>query len=250
MPPPQNEFEQPIGPPVPGWTARAEPPRTPMLGRFCRVEPVDVERHVEDLYEAFSEAPDARDWTYLTAGPFPDFASYRDYLTVAAASLDPFHHAIIDLASGKAIGTAALMRIDKPNGAIEVGSVAYSRRLKHTAVASEAMFLFMQRVFDELGYRRYEWKCDHFNSASRAAALRYGFRFEGIFRNATIYKGRSRDTAWYAMIEADWPAIRRAYEQWLQPANFDQSGQQRTRLADLIARATGSPRLETPSRPV
>jgi len=230
-----NEYEQPIGPPVAGWAARPEPPSTPMDGRFCRVEPVDLERHARDLYEAFSEAPDGRDWTYMTIGPFPDLASYKEYLALAVASPDPFHHAIVDLASGKAIGTVALMRIDRPNGVIEVGSVTYSRRLKRTPAATETMFLLMRRVFDELGYRRYEWKCDHFNAPSRAAALRYGFRYEGIFRNATVYKGRSRDTAWYSMTDAEWPAIRRAYEQWLEPANFDASGMQRKRLADFVA---------------
>jgi RimJ/RimL family protein N-acetyltransferase len=237
-----NEFEQPVGPQVPGWAARDEPPRTQMSGRFCRVEPVDVERHAQDLYRSFSEAPDGRDWTYMTVGPFPDLASYRDYLTLAAASPDPFHHAIIDLATGKAVGTTALMRIDRPSGVIEVGSVTYSRRLRRTPAATEAMFLLMRRVFDELGYRRYEWKCDHLNAPSRAAALRYGFRFEGIFRNATVYKGRSRDTAWYSIIDSEWPALKGAYEQWLRPENFDDAGRQRERLADLIAAAAGPAR--------
>ena len=232
-----NEFGQPIGPDVPGWTARAETPRSPMPGRLCRVEPIDVERHAADLYEAYSEAPDGRDWTYMSGGPFADLKTYRAYAERMQASADPFHHAIIDLASGKAVGTAAFMRIDRPNGVIEVGHVAYSPRLKHTPVATEAMFLLMTRVFDELGYRRYEWKCDHLNAASRAAALRYGFQYEGIFRHATIYKGRSRDTAWFAMIDTGWPALRRGYERWLRPENFDAKGRQIERLADSIARA-------------
>src|SRR5688572_2603371 len=148
-----NEFGQAIGPALPGWSPRAELPRTPMLGRVCRVEPVDVERHLADLYDAYSAAPDARDWTYLSSGPFPDLESYRTRLTQMKDSADPFHHTIIDLASGKAAGTASLMRIDRQNGVVEVGNVAYSRRLQNSAVATEAMFLFMKRVFDALGYR-------------------------------------------------------------------------------------------------
>ena len=232
-----NEFGQPIGPALPGWSTRGEVPRTPMTGRVCRVEPVEDERHLGDLYEAYSAAPDTRDWTYLSSGPFPDLESYRTRLTQMKESADPFHHVIVDLASGKAVGTAALMRIDRPNGVIEVGHVTYSRRLKNTAVATEAMFLLMKRVFDELGYRRYEWKCDSLNAASRAAALRYGFQYEGIFRNAMVYKGRSRDTAWFAMIDTDWPALRRGYERWLRPENFDANGKQIERLADSISKA-------------
>jgi RimJ/RimL family protein N-acetyltransferase len=239
----QNEYAQPIGEPVPGWTARSEPPRSPMIGRYCRIEPVDVERHAADLYQAYSEAHDGRDWTYMFAGPFADFASYRQYLTSAVSGADPLHHAIIDLATGKAVGTAALMRIDRTHGVIEVGHIAYSPRLKRTPAATEAMFLLMKRVFDELGYRRYEWKCDHLNAPSRAAALRYGFQFEGIFRQAVIYKGRSRDTAWFSMIDSEWPAVRSGFEEWLRPENFDGAGKQLKRLSDLIDQArsaTGS----------
>ena len=238
MAPRLNEFGQPIGPDVPGWTAREETPRSAMVGRLCRVEPIDVERHVVDLYDAYSAAPDGRDWTYMSGGPFGDLESYRAYAERMQASPDPLHHAIVDLASGKAVGTAALMRIDRAVGVIEVGHVAYSLRLKHTPVATEAMFLLMRRVFDELGYRRYEWKCDSLNAASRAAALRYGFQFEGIFRNATVYKGRSRDTAWFAMIDTDWPVIRRGYERWLRPENFEGSGEQIERLSDSLAQVS------------
>jgi RimJ/RimL family protein N-acetyltransferase len=234
-----NEFQQPVGAALPAWTPRARPPRTPLTGRFCRIEPVDVERHAAELHEAYSEAPDGGDWTYMGGGPFADLAAYRAYLTQAAAGQDPLHYAIIDLATGKAAGTFSLMRIDPANGVIEVGNVAYSRRLRRTPVATEAMYLLTTRVFDELGYRRYEWKCDHLNAPSRAAALRYGFQYEGIFRQAVIYKGRTRDTAWFAMIDAEWPRIRRGYEQWLAAENFDAAGAQRQTLATLIARQRG-----------
>jgi RimJ/RimL family protein N-acetyltransferase len=231
----QNEYQQPIGPPVIGWTPRPLPPRSALVGRHCRLEPVDTERHAADLYEAYSEAADGRDWTYLFVGPFPDFAGYRDYLVKATANPDPLHHAIIDLASGKPVGTAALMRIDPAHGAIEVGHITYSPRLQRTRAATEAMYLLMRRVFDELGYRRYEWKCDDNNLRSRAAAARYGFQFEGIFRQAIVYKGRSRDSAWFSIIDSEWPAIRSGFEQWLSPANFDAAGNQVEPLSVLIA---------------
>ena len=233
----ENEYQQPIGPPVTGWTERARPPRTPLTGRYCRLEPVDVERHAADLHQAFSEAADGRDWTYLFVGPFSDFASYRAYLVKATAGDDPLHLSIIDLASGKAVGTAALMRIDPAHGVIEVGHITYSPWLQRTAAATEAMYLLLRRVFDELGYRRYEWKCDDNNLRSRAAAVRYGFQFEGIFRQAIVYKERSRDTAWFSIIDSEWPAIRSGFEQWLVPGNFDAAGKQRQSLAVLIAQA-------------
>ncbi|MBK9606506.1 MAG: GNAT family N-acetyltransferase [Betaproteobacteria bacterium] len=235
-----NEYQQPIGPPVPGWSPRPLPPRSAIVGRYCRIEPVDVERHAADLFQAYSEASDSRDWTYLFVGPFADFASYRDYLVKATTGNDPLHHAIIDLATDKAVCTAALMRIEPAHGVIETGHITYSPRLQRTPAATEAMYLLMRRVFDELGYRRYEWKCDDNNLRSRAAAARYGFQFEGIFRQAIVYKGRSRDTAWFSITDSEWPAIRKGFEQWLAPANFDAAGNQVERLSALIARARAS----------
>lgn len=234
-----NEFDQPVGPDLPDWTPRAQPPRTPITGRYCRLEPVDVERHARDLYEAYASAPDGRDWTYMSAGPFPDFDSFYAHAQKIAASSDPLHHAIIDLATGKAIGTLSLMRIDPANGVIEVGHVAYSPLVKRTRAGTEAQFLLMRRAFDELGYRRYEWKCDALNGPSRRAAARYGFAFEGIFRQAIIYRGRARDTAWFSIIDSEWPAISRGFAQWLAPENFDAEGRQHAALADLIAAARG-----------
>jgi len=147
---------------------------------------------------------------------------------------DPLFHAIVERKTGEAVGVASYLRIDPANGVIEVGHINYSPLLQRTRAATEAMFLMMRRVFDELGYRRYEWKCDALNAPSRAAAGRYGFRFEGIFRQATVYKGRNRDTAWYAIIDKDWPALKAAYERWLAPENFDAEGRQRVRLAALV----------------
>jgi RimJ/RimL family protein N-acetyltransferase len=230
----RNEFGQPIGAPVVGWTARERPPRSAMHGRWCRVEPYDVARHGAELEAVYAEAGDARDWTYLAANRVP---------IPPDGGADPMHHTIVDLATGHAVGTAALMRIDPANGVIEVGWVTYSQRLQRTAMATEAMYLLMRRVFDELGYRRFEWKCDSLNARSRAAALRYGFQFEGIFRQAVVYKGRNRDTAWYSIINSEWPAIRGAYERWLAPDNFDSNGRQ---LRPLVARGDGAPTIGAP----
>ncbi|NYH26128.1 GNAT family N-acetyltransferase [Paraburkholderia bryophila] len=235
MEPRHNEFEQPIGVPVLDWKGAEAPGRAPLTGRYCRIEPVDVERHAADLYDAYSSAADARDWTYLNVGPFESLAAYREHLTRMAASPDPLHHTVIDLATGKAVGTLALMRIDRVNGVIEVGHVTYSPRLKQTRIATDAMFLVMTQVFDGLGYRRFEWKCDSLNAPSRAAALRYGFTFEGIFRQAIVYHQRNRDTAWFSVIDGEWPALRASYARWLDAGNFDAQGKQIERLAHLIA---------------
>ena len=228
---------QPVGQPVPNWTARPRPPREPIAGHYCRLEPLDAARHGADLHAAFRQTPDGRDWTYTIAGPFADEASYLAYARTAQASEDPQHFAIIDFGSGRAVGTLAAMRIDPANGVIEVGNVAYSQQLKRTPAATEAQYLLMRRAFDQLGYRRYEWKCDSLNAPSRAAALRLGFQFEGIFRQAVVYKGRNRDTAWFSIVDGEWPAVRGGLEQWLAPDNFDAQGKQRQRLADLIAAA-------------
>jgi RimJ/RimL family protein N-acetyltransferase len=228
-----NEWDQPIGPPVPQWSSRPLPPRTPIEGRFCRVEPLDPARHAAELWDANSDDSDGRNWTYLPYGPFPSYDLYRAWLDAAAARDDPLVHAIIDRESGHAAGVASLMRIDPANGVIEVGGINYSPRLQRRPAATEAMYLLMRRVFDELGYRRYEWKCDALNAPSRAAALRLGFRYEGLFRQAWVYKGRNRDTAWFSIIDCEWPALRRAFEAWLEPANFDAAGRQRLSLASL-----------------
>ncbi len=228
-----NQHGQPIGPAVEGWSPRPLPLRTEMVGRYCRLGPVDPERHGADLYAAYMEAPDDRDWTYLFFERPACPEDFRSYLMKLEASEDPLHFTIVEPQTGKALGTAALMRIDPVHGSLEVGAITFSPRLKRTAAATESMYLMMRRAFDELGYRRYEWKCDSLNAPSRAAAERYGFTFEGIFRNAVVYKGRNRDTAWYSITEQEWPRVRSAFEGWLDPANFDERGQQKRRLQEL-----------------
>lgn len=226
-----NAYGQPVGPPLPGWTPRPLPPAAPMVGRYCRLERADADRHAAELFAAYAEAPDDRDWTYLPVERPADASSYAAWLRQAAAQADPFFHAIVDAATGRASGVASYLRIDPANGSIEVGHINLAPRLQRTRAATEAMFLMMRRAFDELGYRRYEWKCDSLNAPSRAAAARYGFRFEGVFRQAIVYKERSRDTAWFSITDAEWLQVRAAFERWLDPANFDDAGQQRAPLA-------------------
>jgi RimJ/RimL family protein N-acetyltransferase len=203
-----------------------------MAGRFCRVEPLDPERHGADLYAANSLDREGRNFTYLSGGPFATREAYFAWLNDFCRGDDPLFHAIVDAASGKAAGVASFMRIDPRNGVIEVGHINLSPLLQRRPAATEAMFLMMKRAFD-LGYRRYEWKCDSLNAPSRAAAQRLGFSFEGIFRQAIVYKGRSRDTAWYSIVDGEWPALRAAFERWLEPANFDAAGNQRASLSAL-----------------
>jgi RimJ/RimL family protein N-acetyltransferase len=226
-----NELGQPIGRSLPGWVPPPYPPRDPMQGRLCRVEPID-ERFATDLYAATARDADGRNWTYLGYGPFTTEEDYRRWLMTTCFGSDPFFHAIVDLASGRAVGVASYMRIEPAMGSIEVGHIHFSPVLQRAPAATEAMFLMMQRAF-ALGYRRYEWKCDALNAASRAAARRFGFSFEGIFRQAGMYKGRNRDTAWYAVIDEEWPALSRAFETWLDPGNFDRAGLQRISLTEL-----------------
>ena len=217
---------------MPGWKGVARPPREPMVGRTCRVEPIDPARHAEDLYHANAAGTDNRNFTYLAVGPFDSFAVYREWMIAAGRSDDPLWHAIVDTSTGKPVGVATYMRIDPANGVIEVGNLNFSPLLQRKPAATEAMYLMMKRAF-ELGYRRYEWKCDSLNAPSRAAAQRLGFSYEGTFRQASVYKGRSRDTAWSAMIDKEWPALDRAFRRWLDPDNFDAQGRQRERLGDL-----------------
>jgi RimJ/RimL family protein N-acetyltransferase len=169
----------------------------------------------------------------MPVGPFDNAEDYRRYAEGAASSIDPQHYAVIDRKTSKAAGTLALMRIDPKQGVIEVGSIMFSPLLQQTPTSTEAQFLLMTYVFDELGYRRYEWKCDSLNAPSRKTAERLGFKFEGIFRQAIVYKGRNRDTAWYSIIDEEWPQLKRAFQTWLSAQNFDEQGQQRKSLTDV-----------------
>jgi RimJ/RimL family protein N-acetyltransferase len=228
-----NAFGQPIGPALPDWTPRPQPPRLPMEGRTCRVVPLDADAHAAGLFATYGAAEDRRGWTYLGDEMPESEAAYRARLAVQADSHDPLFHAILDPATGEPLGIASYLRIDPTNGVIEVGHLHFGPRLQRAPAATEAMALMTARAFDELGYRRYEWKCDSLNAPSRAAALRLGFIFEGLFRNAVVVKGRSRDTAWFSITDAEWPRVRSGFAAWLDPSNFDAQGRQRRGLADL-----------------
>ncbi len=198
-----NEFDQPIGEDVPDWTAASRPDHTPIEGQYCRLEALDAERHSAELFEAFSSGNNAGLWTYMPVGPFETEQELRIWMTGASQSKDPLFYTLIEQASGKAVGFASYLRIAPEHGVIEVGFIAFSPRLQKTRVATEVMFLMMQHAFNTLGNRRYEWKCDALNAPSRAAALRFGFTYDGLFKQATLYKGRNRDTAWFSILDRD-----------------------------------------------
>lgn len=236
-----NALGQPISPPVTGWQPPPWPPRAPADGRVCRLEPLDAARHAADLFAAFAEDRDGRMWTYLSYGPFASAGEYAAWLTARASGDDPLFYAIVERASGRALGVAAYMRIFPDDGSIEIGSLAFSPRLQRTRMATEALALMIRRAF-ALGYRRCEWKCATLNTASRRAAERLGFAYEGTFRQATVLKGWSRDTAWFSITDGEWPALDAAYARWLDDANFDPAGSQRESLSDLTRRAPAAVR--------
>ncbi len=225
-----NDHGQPLGRPV-DWTPAAAPARDVVLaGAGVRLEPIGPQ-HVDDLYAALCRNEDDAHWTYL----FWDRPRDRDELAaiVDHGRGDPGQvmYAIVAVETGRAVGFCSLMRIDPTMGSIEVGGIAFGRQLQRSRAATEAMALLMRHVFDELGYRRYEWKCDSLNAPSRRAAIRLGFIWEGRFRNALVYKGRNRDTDWFSITDLEWPRVRQALDAWLDDSNFDDRGSQRVRLA-------------------
>jgi RimJ/RimL family protein N-acetyltransferase len=231
-----NELGQPVGDPVPGWSARPHPTTPTLSGRCCRLERL-ADRHAEELFAADQVDARGESWTYLGYGPFPDLKSYASWVGAAARESDPYFYAVIDtdpqadpVSTGRAVGVLSLMRVQPGTGSIEVGNVHYSPLLQRRRGATEAQYLLMRYAFDELGYRRYEWKCDALNAPSRAAAIRLGFRYEGTFRHALVVKGRNRDTAWYSIIDSEWPLVEARLRSWLTPENFDERGMQKTPL--------------------
>lgn len=229
----------PIGPVVDAHPAK-RPERVTIKGRWVTLAPLNANAHVEALYEGSNGDPVRESvWAYLFDGPSRSLDEFRANLEAKSRSADPLFFAVVDNSSGRAVGYQTLMRIDAANRVIEVGNIMYTQALQRTAGATEAQYLFAAYVFDELGYRRYEWKCNALNAPSRRAAERFGFTFEGIFRQHMIVKGRNRDTAWFAMLNGEWPARKAAYERWLAPDNFDEKGRQKLRLSELMPKGSG-----------
>ena len=226
-----NEFGQEISYDLTGWQPPAFPEPVILAGSYVRLEPLEAEKHASQLYDAYRKDNGAM-WTYTLTGPYQSLRAYYDWVVNMTKGKDPQFYALIDLSSAKALGVASYLRIDPKAGSIEVGHIAYAPELQKTRQASEAMYLMMKHAFD-LGYRRYEWKCDALNKKSRQAALRLGFQFEGVFRQATHYKGRNRDTAWFAVIDKDWPLLESAFTAYLAEENFDLSAKQKCSLMDL-----------------
>ncbi len=228
------QTEKPVGAAL-EWKPAQLPPRTPMTGVRAMLRPVAAADDAAALYEAsHSAGADDPIWTYLPYGPFRDEREFRDWLSWAEASEDPLFHTITTVPEERPSGIAAYLRIKPEHGVIEIGHIWFGIHLQRTAAATEAIYLLARRSFDELGYRRLEWKCDSLNEPSRRAAERFGFRFEGVFRHHMVVKGRNRDTAWYAITDGEWPPIREGFEAWLAPGNFDSAGAQLRSLGDLI----------------
>ena len=225
-----------LGVSVPNWVAPPSPDKTlwaeKMQGHYVRLEPLKAARHCDDLFAAFAADAKNQIWDYLPYGPFERAEDLADWINTACAGPDPYFFAIIDQASIRTVGVASYLRINPDSGSIEVGHINFAPQLQSTTGATEAMYLMMRWAFIA-GYRRYEWKCNALNVKSRRAAQRLGLSFEGVFRQATISKGRNRDTAWFAAIDAEWPSLQIAFENWLQPDNFDLSGQQKRSLAEM-----------------
>ena len=222
----------PIGPKVDS-TPALRPRRVTLTGHDVHIVPLDADTHTDDLFEVTRGPENERLWLYLYDGPYADRESFYASLAQKQHSDDPFYYAIVDARISKAVGHAAYLRIEPAHRCIEVGGILYTPGLQRTRGATEAMYLMARHAFEDLGYRRYEWKANALNAPSRRAAQRLGFTFEGIFRQHTIAKGRNRDTAWFAMLDGEWPARKAAFEQWLDPASFDAEGRQRVSLSAL-----------------
>lgn len=234
-----NNLGQPIGSPVDNWAGAAMPGADPMNGRTVRIEPLDPDARAEELFEAYSLDQEGRLWTYMSSGPFASSDDLREEMRRMCDLPDSQQmvHAIVDVERESATGIASYMRIDQKVGSIEIGWICMSPLLQRSIQSTEAMYLMARRVFDELGYRRYEWKCDALNAGSMRAAERLGFTYEGTFRQDRVYRGRNRDTAWFSIIDSEWPSLRDAYESWIDPVNFDSDGKQLVSLSQLMEQA-------------
>lgn len=242
-----NALGQAVGSPLPHWDGCQRPLKAPMYGQYCDLLPLNAGAHAEDLFAAFTQDTNRKNWTYLLSEPCESLSAFRHDLQQRCKHHDTLFFTVINKASGKAVGLAAFLRIDPKQGVIEVGHVHFSLQLQKTSLATEAMFLMMQTAFDTLGYRRYEWKCDNGNAPSKRAAQRLGFTFEGVFRQAIVYKGRNRDTAWFSILDKEWPALKKGFTAWLSPNNMNAQGQQvRSLQACIVSPSVSIPQGQEP----
>lgn len=218
-----------LGTRVPDWQPRANPTAAELVGQFCYLRVLDPARDAADLFAAFQRDQEQVNWHYLPYGPFDTYATFVAWLEHDCQASEPRFYTIFNDAQ-QPVGMASYLRITPAMGSIEVGHIHFSPLLQRTTAATEAMYLMMQYIFDRLGYRRYEWKCNHLNGKSKQAAVRLGFQFEGVFRQAAVYKGRNRDTAWFSIIDREWPALKNRFEKYLHPNNFDENGRQKQPL--------------------
>lgn len=223
----------PVGKSIASWKGARRPSKECITGRYCELELFSMDAHGNDLFEAFSQDSDGKNWTYMRYGPFNDLSEFEQWAKTFCFNEPCIFYAVLDKQSGKAIGLVSYLNIQVDWGSIEVGHLNYSPLLQRTTAATEAMYLMMNYAFSELGFRRYQWQCDALNQASRNAALRLGFSFEGILRQATVYKGRSRDSAFFSIIDTEWPALKASFQRWLTSDNFDGSGRQITSLQSM-----------------
>lgn len=223
------------GAPFADWTPRPAPNLPPTTGRYARLVPFDASVHGARLFDAVGGEKNAQLWRFIPIGPHRSADELTRHLALCAETQEWRTHVIFDSREENLLGMASYMRIRPEAGSAEVGCIVYSPALQKTPVATDAMYLMARHVFDDLGYRRYEWKCNNANLASKRAAVRLGFTFEGVFRQDMVMKGENRDTAWYSMLDREWPRARAAFEAWLKPANFDGAGRQRRRLEDFRA---------------
>ncbi|MFM1818607.1 MAG: N-acetyltransferase [Actinomycetota bacterium] len=231
----KDHLGNPIGVPLGNVSKPGLPDESvKLVGQYCHLESLDADKHAADLWDVYSLDKEGRLWTYMPQGPFNSLDEYRTWVQGAHHKADPFFYAIIDSSTGKAVGVASFLRIDPNSSSIEVGWITFSPVIQQKPIATESMYLMMKHAFD-LGYRRYEWKCNSQNAPSISAAMRLGMSFEGLFRQAAIVKGHNRDTAWFAILDRDWPVAKAAFETWLSPDNFVSNGIQKQSLSKLTA---------------
>lgn len=234
----KNEFNQIVGYPISNWQAAKRPANECLYGKYCYLEPVDVNKHATNLYEALAIDNAGESWTYLPYGPFNTQIDFKTWLQTVTSEKDIFLYAILNIHTQLPMGLAGYMRITPEHGVIEIGHVHFSNLMKRTPAATEAIYLLLDHAFETLTYRRCEWKCNALNQASRDAAERFGFTFEGTFRQHFVFKNRNRDTTWFSMLDSEWPAIKAKFQTWLHPANFDAQGRQRLSLRHIEALMT------------